>query len=147
MSSPGAVAYLDHIITRNGIAMDLAKVKAVEAWPMPTAVRRALHSFLRLTCYYYCKFICDCDTITRTLTIWLPQGGVMRMVDADNASCALKRTLTTGPAMQLPDIECRFIINCVASGSGFGVVMHQGDRSLVFHVVFLKPFVRRRRRR
>jgi hypothetical protein len=53
--SEPSVSYLGHIISAEGVAMDPAKVEAVEAWSWPTTAR-ALHGFLGLTRYYQ-KFI------------------------------------------------------------------------------------------
>jgi hypothetical protein len=38
----------------------------------------------------------------------------------------------TTPLLQLPDFNKAFIIECDAFGSGFGVVLHQGDGTNAF---------------
>jgi hypothetical protein len=45
------VAFLGHIITADGVKIDLEKVKAVSEWKQPTNVTE-IHSFLRLAGYY-----------------------------------------------------------------------------------------------
>ena len=45
---------------------------------------------------------------------------------------ALKRALTSAPLLQLPDFDKRFIVDCDASGAGFGAVLHQGDGAVAF---------------
>jgi hypothetical protein len=46
-----SVAYLGHVITADGVAMDKRKIVAVEDWPVPHSVR-AVRAFLRLAGYY-----------------------------------------------------------------------------------------------
>jgi hypothetical protein len=45
---------------------------------------------------------------------------------------ALKNALTSAPVLQLPDFDKPFVIDCDASGSGFGAVLHQGTDPLTF---------------
>ena len=52
--------------------------------------------------------------------------------EAAAAFAALLQALTTAPVLQLPDIVQRFIIECDASGSGFGAVLHQGSGAIAF---------------
>jgi hypothetical protein len=52
--------------------------------------------------------------------------------EAGSAFQSLKDALATGPILELPDFSQPFMVDCDASGSGFGVVLHQGDRPLAF---------------
>jgi hypothetical protein len=127
------VAYLGHIISTNGVAMDPAKVEAVEAWPPPRSLR-ALQGFLGLT-GYYCKFIVGYSAVAGPLTALLKQEAFKWTDETDEADKAfqlLKRALMTTPLLQMPDFDKRFIIDCDASGTGFSAVLHQGDVTIAY---------------
>lgn len=57
------------------------------------------------------------------------------------AFMALKEALSTGPMLQLPDYTKFFMVDCDTSGTGFGVLLHQGAGPLVF---YSKPFASKR---
>jgi hypothetical protein len=60
--------------------------------------------------------------------------------EASCAFSALKKALTSAPVLQLPDFQKSFIVECDASGAGFGAVLHQGSGPLAF---FSKQFAPR----
>jgi hypothetical protein len=68
-----SVAYLSHVISKAGVAMDPAKVQAVQDWPVPRSAR-AVRGFLGLARYYR-KFVHNYGTITAPLTALLKKDG------------------------------------------------------------------------
>ncbi|WVZ76926.1 hypothetical protein U9M48_024844 [Paspalum notatum var. saurae] len=124
------VVYLGHIISGNGVAMDPDKVAAVEAWPRPRTVR-ALRGFLGLTGYYR-KFIAGYGSAAHPLTALLKREAFSWAPEADHAFMAIKRALMSAPLLQLPDFSACFLVDCDASGFGFGAVLHQGDGAIAF---------------
>jgi hypothetical protein len=121
------VAYLGHVISAKGVSMDTDKVRAVA--PIPRSVC-GLRRFLGLA-GYYCKFIKDYGLIEIPLTKMLKEGFCWDD-DATGAFQALKDALSSALVLQMPDFSSRFI-ECDASGSGFGAVLHQGDGHLAFY--------------
>lgn len=60
--------------------------------------------------------------------------------EATTAFTTLKQALSTAPVLQLPDFDQVFTVDCDASGTGFGAVLHQGAGALTF---FSRPFAAR----
>jgi len=133
-----SVAYLGHVISSSGVAMDGDKVAAVATWPQPTSARM-LRGFLGLAGYYR-RFIKDFGTIAAPLTQLLRKEGFSWTDDATTAFRALQVALSTAPVLQLPDYTKPFMVDSDASGTGFGAVLHQGAGPLAF---FSKPFAAR----
>ena len=125
-----SVAYLGHVISAEGVAMDADKVAAVAAWPIPQSPR-ALCGFLGLAGYYR-KFIREFGLIAAPLTRLLRRNAFSWDEEATTAFEALKGALTAGPVLQMPDFDLPFTVDCDASGAGFGAVLHQGDGPLAF---------------
>jgi hypothetical protein len=130
-----AVAYLGHVISEGGVAMDAEKVTAVAAWPQPRSMR-GRRGFLGLTGYYR-NIIPEFGLTVAPLTRLLRRDAFTWDDDAEAAFEALKGALTSGPVLQMPDFSKSFVLDCDASGVGFGAVLHQTTAPLAY---FNKPF-------
>ena len=118
------VAYLGHVISTDDVAMDSDKVDAVTAWLVPRSPR-GVRGFLGLARYNR-KFIKDFGTIAAPLTRLLRKEAFAWDAAVDEAFSNLKRALSSAPMLQMPDFEPLFVVDCNASGTGFGAVLHQG---------------------
>uniref|UniRef100_A0A0A9DFI0 Uncharacterized protein n=1 Tax=Arundo donax TaxID=35708 RepID=A0A0A9DFI0_ARUDO len=132
-----SVTYLGHVIDEKGVSMDQTKVVAVQAWPQPKTVK-VLRGFLGLTGYYR-KFIANYGVIATPLTALLKKEAFCWTAAATDAFVKLKEALTMGPVLQLPDFTTEFIVDCDASGSGFGAVLHQGQGPIAFFSKTVAP--------
>jgi len=132
------VQYLCHVISHEGVAMDTSKVAAVQSWPQPRSAR-GLRGFLGLAGYYR-RFIKEYGAIAAPLTNLLRKNAFQWSMEAEAAFANLKSALSAAPVLHLPNFGREFLIDCDASGSGFGAVLHQGEGPIAF---FSRPFAAR----
>jgi hypothetical protein len=118
--------------------MDADKLAVIAAWPTPHSPR-VLRGFLGLVGYYR-KFIWDFGIIASPLTRLLRRDAFAWDDEATTVFEALKGALMKGPVLQMLDFDRPFIIDCDASGAGFGAILHQGDGPLAY---FSRPFAAR----
>jgi hypothetical protein len=118
------VVYLGHVISAQGVAMDIEKVEVVQAWSPPRTVC-AERGFIGLT-EYYCKFIRPYGDIAAPLTQLLKKEAFSWTPAAATTFNTLKTALTTAPVLQLPDFTKPFMVDCDVSGSGFVAVLRVG---------------------
>ena len=134
------VKYLGHIISRNGVATDPAKINSVKDWPRPMRLAE-VRSFLGL-CSYYRKFIRNFAEIANPLTR-LKQKDVQFIWDSDteNAFQQLKCLLTNTPVLSFLSDEGTLILDTDASGVAIGAVLSQKqgneEKVIAFSVVRL----------
>jgi hypothetical protein len=115
-----SVAYLGHVISAGGVAMDPAKVQAIVDWPAPRSAR-AVRGFLGLAGYYR-KFVHNYGTVAAPLMALLKEGFSWND-DAAAAFAALKAAIMTAPVLAMPDFTKPFTVECDASSHGFGAVL------------------------
>ncbi|WVZ70384.1 hypothetical protein U9M48_019058 [Paspalum notatum var. saurae] len=114
------VAFLGHILSAKGVAVDPSKVEDVLNWKQPQTVTE-IRSFLGLAGYYR-RFIKDFSRISKPMTA--PK--------CEEAFGTLKKLLTSAPVLAQPDITNPFDVYCDASGSGLGCVLMQEGRVIAY---------------
>ena len=125
------VAFLGHIITTEGVKVDLEKVKAVSEWKQPTNVIE-VRIFLGLAGYYR-RFIEGFSKIARPMTALTQKGKEFKWIEACEKSFQeLKTRLTIDPILTLLDIQRSFIVYCDASRQGLGCVLMQDDKVVTY---------------
>ena len=122
-----AIEFLGHIISKNKIAMDPAKIQAVQDWPTPTTVKQ-VRSFLGLAGYYR-RFIDHFASIASPLT------NLTRHENHDinknwNDDCTtafnkIKTAITSSPCLALPDLSLPFEVYTDSSEIAMGAVLLQ----------------------
>ncbi|WRX08486.1 Reverse transcriptase domain - like 6 [Theobroma cacao] len=96
-----SVAFLGHVVSKDGIQVDSKKIEAVEKWPRPTSVME-IRSFVGLAGYYR-RFVKDFSKIVAPLTKLTRKHTKFEWSDAcENSFEKLKACLTTAPMLSLP---------------------------------------------
>ncbi|KAK3519646.1 hypothetical protein QTP86_015266 [Hemibagrus guttatus] len=119
------VTFLGYEISRQGVEMDVVKVRAVTEWPAPTTVRELQH-FLGFANFYR-RFIRNYSSVAGPLTSLL-RGKPKKLTWTGQAWTAfqqLKNCFTTAPILRNPDPDLPFVVEVDASSSGLGAVLSQ----------------------
>jgi hypothetical protein len=125
------VSFLCHIISKGGIFVDASKVKDVLSWNTPQNVSY-IRSFLGLVGYYR-RFIEEFSMIYKPMTELLLKGKTFEWTLRHEASFQeLKKRLTTGPVLTMPDMEKLFSIYYDASSQGLGCVLLQDGHVVAY---------------
>ena len=135
------VSFLGHIISKDGIKVDPAKVGAVSKWKRPENPTKS-RSFIGLAGYYW-RFVKDFSKIAGPMTelikkskkfIWSPK--------CEESFQELKRHLTRAPVLVLPNGKDNFVVYTDVSKEGLGCVLMQNDKVIVYASRKLKPYER-----
>ncbi|TYK30692.1 RNA-directed DNA polymerase (Reverse transcriptase) [Cucumis melo var. makuwa] len=133
------IEYLGHILSRDGVAIDPDKIKAIVDWPCPMNVRE-----VRGLTGYYRRFVQHYGSIAAPLTHLLKKGGFKWNDEAKEAFEKLKKAMMSLPVLALPSFDHPFEIETDASGYGVGAVLIQSKRSIAFYSHTLAMRVRAR---
>jgi hypothetical protein len=122
------------------VSTDLAKIKAIQEWQVPTNVKQ-LRGFLGLAGYYK-KFVRNFGIIAKPLTELLCKdvAFIWSSIHHD-AFQLLKTTLVSAPCLALPNFALPFHIEIDASTIGVGAVLLQQRHPLAFISKALGPRV------
>jgi hypothetical protein len=125
------VAYLGYVITAQGVATDLEKIKVIENWQTPTNAKE-LRSFLGLAGFYR-KFVKNFGVISRPLFNLLKKYALFVWTqDHQTSFDLLKQALVSAPVLALPDFTKQFCIYTDACQTGVGAVLMQNGHPLAF---------------
>jgi transposase InsO family protein len=133
-----SIDYLGHIISKDGIRTDPAKVAAVLEWPVPTSVHD-VRSFLGL-CSYYRRFVPKFAEVAAALTD-LTRADVRDVKAAwgpkqQAAFEELKRLLTSTPVLRHADSSKPYMLRCDASEFAIGSVLMQEHEGQLHPVAY-----------
>ena len=117
---------LGHIVSKNGIEVDKAKVELISNLPTPKCVRD-IRSFLGHAGFYR-RFIKDFSVIARPLCTLLAKDVPFAWSQAcADAFAKLKTMLVSPPIMRSPNWNLPFEIMCDASDYAIGAVLGQRE--------------------
>lgn len=139
------VSFLGHVVGRDGVKTDPAKVATVMEWPVPRNVAE-VRSFLGL-CTYYRRFVEGFATIASPLHQLTREGTRFQWSEeCQQAFEDLKRKLAGSPVLSYPDPSLPYILDTDASAEGVGAVLsqiHEGKESVVAY--YSKKFTKEER--
>jgi hypothetical protein len=125
------VPFLGHVISAEGIAVDLSKVQVVLHWKSSRSIMQ-IRSFLRLVGYYH-QFIPNFSKIIKPMTKHLEKDAKFKWnLQCEETFLTLKKLLTTAPMLAQPDIEKSIDVYYDASDTGIGGVLMQDDRTITY---------------
>ncbi|GKF76399.1 putative reverse transcriptase domain-containing protein, partial [Tanacetum coccineum] len=125
------VQFLGHVIDREGIHVDPAKIESIKDWASPKSPTE-IRQFLGLAGYYR-RFIEGFLKIAKPMTK-LTQKKV-KFVWGDKQEAAfqlIKQKLCSAPILALPEGSKDFIAYCDALKKGFGVVLMQREKVIAY---------------
>ena len=126
---------LGHIVSKDGIEVDKAKVKLISNLPTPKCVRD-IRSFLGHAGFYR-RFIKDFSAIARPLCTLLAKDVPFTWSQAcDTAFTKLKNMLVSPPIMRSPNWDLPFEIMCDASDYAIGAVLGQREDKKAFVIYY-----------
>lgn len=131
------VAYLGHLVSKEGVSADPEKLQAIQDWPIPVSIT-ALRGFLGLTGYYR-RFVRNYAAITTPLTELLKHNKFLWGPQAQAAFDSLKQVMTSLPVLGLPNFFIPFDVTTDASGVAVGAVLSQEMHPIAFFSQKLCP--------
>ena len=133
--------FLGHIVFGNGIAVDPAKVAAIQDWGRPKNATD-VQSFLGLAGYYQ-WFIKDFSKVAAPLTGLTKKNQVFTWdAKCEQAFGILKERLTSAPVLTIPSGNEEMVIYTDACGTGLGAVLMQKDKVVAYVSRKLKQHAR-----
>eukprot|EP00253_Pinus_taeda_P016605 PITA_16605 len=121
------IQYLGHVVTKDGIAVDPEKIKAIMDWPVPKDVAD-VRSFMGLAGYYR-RFVEGFSKVAFPITSLQKKGKLFHWTpNCQKSFERLKHLLTTAPILSIADPNKDYVVCTDASKEGLGGVLMQEGR-------------------
>ena len=134
-----SVAFLGHVVSKDGIAVDPKKVEAVVEWNRPNSVTE-IRSFLGLAGYYR-RFVEGFSHLAMPLTRLTQKGAKFEWTGkCEESFQELKKRLVSAPILTIPSGSGGFTIYSDASRKGLGCVLMQHGKVVAYASRQLKPY-------
>ncbi|XP_057247499.1 uncharacterized mitochondrial protein AtMg00860-like [Beta vulgaris subsp. vulgaris] len=125
------VAFLGHVISKEGVDVDPSKIQAVSEWTRPSNVTE-IRSFLRLAGYYR-RCVGDFSKVAQPLTNLMKKTTQFQWDEkCEKAFQELKQRLTSALVLTLPSRLEGFEVYSDASRNGLGCVLMQHGKVVAY---------------
>ncbi|KAI3499626.1 hypothetical protein L1887_35430 [Cichorium endivia] len=132
------VHFLGHVVGKEGIHVDPAKIEAIKKWEAPRTPTE-IRQFLGLAGYYR-RFIENFSKTAQPLTTLTQKDRKFLWEEKqEEAFQILKNELCNAPILALPEGSENFVVFCDASHQGLGCVLMQKDKVIAYASRQLKP--------
>ena len=128
------VAYLGHVVSKEGVSVDPDKIARIRDWPTPTT-QGELRSFLGLASYYR-RYVAKFAKVAAPLHALTGKDDAKgrkapKLLDwseeAATAFASLKQALCSTPVLTYPRFDREFVLEVDASLKGLGACLSQAD--------------------
>nr|GFB12914.1 putative reverse transcriptase domain-containing protein [Tanacetum cinerariifolium] len=125
------VQFLGHVIDKQGIHVDPARIESVKHWASPKSPTE-IRKFLGLAGYYR-RFIEGFPKVAKPMTKHTQKKVEFEWGDKQEAPLQLlKQKLCSAPILALPEGSENFIVYCDASNKGFDAVLMQREKVISY---------------
>ena len=128
------IVYLGHVLSKNGVRPNAAKVEIIKNYPQPKNVKQ-LRQFLGLS-QYYRRFQKKFSKISRPLYDLTKKDAEWIWSDeCEKSFQTLKTNLITAPILAYPNPNNPYVITSDASRTGLGYILSQKDENGMERVI------------
>jgi len=132
------VHFLGHVVSKEGISVDPAKIAVVVDWPRPTNVTE-VRSFLGMAGYYR-RFLNNFVRIASPLSQLLRKDRQFDWTSkCETIFQELKQRLVTAPILTIPEGNEGYVVYSDALTQGLGHVLMQNGKVVAYASRQLKP--------
>ncbi|KAJ9539019.1 hypothetical protein OSB04_031752 [Centaurea solstitialis] len=125
------VHFLGHVVNKEGIHVDPAKIEAIKKWEAPKTPME-IRQFLGLAGYYR-RFIANFSKIAQPLTTLTQKDKKFIWGEKpEEAFQLLKHKLCNAPILALPEGTDNFVVYCDASHQGLGGFLMQNEKVIAY---------------